>query len=464
MLASWISYTLTNTLIPVLKEQLRNTPLAGKEFATILFLYALIFLVLLSIFGILFKNSIIYFLAPTFSFGNHFEAVRLLQIMILAVVFSGLSGILWGIHNAYEDFAYPSLIGIVYNIIFIFIAVVFHQWLGIEALAYGVLAGNFGRFIIQFIPLIVRKRLTMPKVFWHPGLNKIINAIGPIFASLGVGNLNSIVDRILASGLTSGLLTDMNYASKVGLLPSGLIGNAIATTLYPRIVTYTLDNDNSQIRRIVTEGFGWVLFFSILVMSGFIIYPSAIMAALYRRGAFGIIDLRITYWPILIYGLFAIFYMLSPLLTHIFYARKENVIVFRSSTFAVVVNILGSILMVHPFGISGLILANALSQTIYVILQTTIMLNRLNWNFVFFASSIFWRGAPPGLTFLGGVIISLYVFPYESNNITAIVGFLHLICAVTSGSVCLSFYILISPDNIVSRFVRSALYKVLKIK
>jgi len=95
-----------------------------------------------------------------------------------------------------------------------------------------------------------------PSSLWHPGMTRMMRSIAPIFASVSVGTFNLIIDRILASGLKAGHLSDMNYASKIGLLPSSLIGVSIATALYTRFVTHTLDEDETELRRITSEGCG----------------------------------------------------------------------------------------------------------------------------------------------------------------------------------------------------------------
>ncbi len=454
MVAGWISYSLTNALIPVLKEELHVSPISAKRLVGAVFWNTSLALAVMTALGLLTKGVLVSLLAPRFSLVEHAEAVRLLRIMMVAVLFSGLSGVLWGIHNAHENFYYPSMVGIIYNILLLTVALLLHPWVGIEALAYGFLAGTIGRFLVQFIPLVAHNRLGAPDGLWHPALRSMMRSMGPIFASVGVGSLNLIVDRILASGLNIGHLSDMNYASKIGMLPNGLIGVAIATVLYTRFVTHTLEEDETQLRRITSEGFGWLIFVGLIVMSGFVIYAPDLVAALYHRGAFTAADVRITQSPLLIYGWFGVFYLASPLVTHFFFARKENAFVMRSSLLAVAVNIVGSLSLVGPLGIVGLVLANALSQAVYVLLQTRIMLRRLHWSARVFLIEVFRRGLAPGLAFAVGAALAALTAPEHGYAMSSLAGLLRGLYGGTLGTATLLLYVSIARGNMVSRFLR----------
>jgi len=139
MVAGWISYTLTNALIPVLKKELSTSSVSAKRLVGAVFWDALLVLAVMTVLGLLAKGMLVSLLAPHFSPAEHVEAVRLLYIMMIAVVFSGLSGVLWGIHNAQENFSYPALTGIIYNTLLLFVAIALRPWLGIDALPWGFL-------------------------------------------------------------------------------------------------------------------------------------------------------------------------------------------------------------------------------------------------------------------------------------------------------------------------------------
>lgn len=138
--------------------------------------------------------------------------------MIIGVVFSGLSGVLWGIHNAYGQFYYPAAVGIVFNVLLLTTTIFLRRWFGFNALAYGFLIGVIGRFTVQFVPLTWERKLGLPARIWHPALRTMSGLFLPVFISGGVSTINLIVNRMLATHLPEGQITDFTYAGKIGML------------------------------------------------------------------------------------------------------------------------------------------------------------------------------------------------------------------------------------------------------
>lgn len=325
IVAGWIGYTITNALIPTLKQEL-NEPEKGnyKNLINSVFFIVLIGSILLSLLTYFFKGTIISVLAPQFDEYSSEIAVNLLAIMVIAIPLSALSGLLGGINNSMESFSYPALVGIFFNMFFLITLVILANWLGLTALAYGFLAGVFGRFFIQIVPLIRDKHLTLRNFRKHPALKVIFVAMIPIFFSQAVSQVNQIVDRILASGLAEGHLSNLNYASKLGLLPIGIVGASLATPLYTRFIKNSLDNDQEEQFKLIIRAISWILFIALIIGSGIYFFSDSLVSLFYYHGAFKLHDLHLTSNLLKIYGLFSFFYMCFPVVTTYFFSQKKE--------------------------------------------------------------------------------------------------------------------------------------------
>lgn len=410
MSASIVADALTNAFVPVLKKEKHISDGSPQVLTDVLVFYASLFSILLVVIGYMLRGQIIHLLAPGFSPAASATAKELLTIMAVSILFAAMSGVLWGVYNANERYLFPSIIGVVSNSLMLITIAMMWRKAGILALGYGLTVGIFGKFIVQFIPLLIRKQVRFPRQFWHPAIKDILGLVPPTLISTGLGTLNLVVDRMLASILPGGQLTDLNFASKVGLIPSGLIGASIATTLYTRFVTLTLDNEISALRSLMLHTLRLIVFLGIVLGTCFVFFRVDIINLLYHHGAFSYSDVLLASKPILIYGIFMTFYLMQPIMIRFFYARQANRFVMYGGLLAVSANIIVSVLLVHPLGIVGLAIGNSVSQLVLVIYLLIAMTRKLKWRIIRMVRGVLVKSVPPALSFIGGCLIVSFVW------------------------------------------------------
>lgn len=422
IVAGWIGYTLTKALIPSLKSELMVAQNSSKHLITASFYITLVAATALTVLCYIYKANILSLLAPNFHEQQYIVGTKMLEIMVVAIIFSALSGVLGGIHNSVEEFSYPALTGIAYNFLYLGFIICFQPLFGIYALAYGLLVGIIGKFLVQFVPLVREKVLSLEFKFKHEKLPLVFLAMIPVFFSQIVTQINQIVDRIIATGLPPGEISNLNFASKLGLLPIGLIGASFATTLYTRFVTYYLQKDIEQIKRLLTLALGWMVFLGMIISTGFYLYNKSLISIFYYNGNFTIKDVVVASKPLAVYGGFSIIYLFIPVLVHFFYSRNEGRFVLLSSIVSVASNIVLSILLVKYLGIVGLVLANGVAQTIYMLLLYGSSLKHLKWKLMDSAKEILKLGLPGGGIFLVVVFLISHLWgePALENKVMLI--------------------------------------------
>src|SRR5256712_6994739 len=87
--------------------------------------------------------------APGFSGGQLALTVDLTRLMLLSPIFMGLSSLTTGILNSYRQFLSCATAPLVYNAVIILFALFASPFLGIQALAYGVVTGALFMWLVQ---------------------------------------------------------------------------------------------------------------------------------------------------------------------------------------------------------------------------------------------------------------------------------------------------------------------------
>lgn len=458
ILAAWISYALTNALIPPLKEELSVSDKSARSLADTVFWGATAILLCLTGLGFVLRGALVSILAPSFTQMEHVIAVQLLKVMVVSIVFTGLSGVLWGIHNAYENFFYPAMVGVVYNVVLLFTAVVLGTVIGIQSLAYAYLFGVCGRFAVQYIPLVKKGIVGWPKFMWHPCLNKILRSAIPILASIGVTTLNVIIDRMVASSFPAGQITDLNFAYKVGMLPTSIFGMSVATTVYTRFIKHRVDSDLIEMTRVYELALSWLTTIGFVIGSIFVIYDNDVVALLFRHGHFTNLDVSQTASPLSVFGYFLAFYLIIPMMQHFFYANNSNRFIFKVSVLAVVVNIIGSLTLGRFFGITGLALANSISQLLVVCVMYYRSVKRMNTSLWGILGKVLKSTIPIGCLFTSSLVGLKLLWPTSLKTSTINI-FIHDITGTVIGFAIVLVYLLAVRNNPMSTFIWNIILK-----
>ncbi|GMK48351.1 putative lipid II flippase MurJ [Paenibacillus glycanilyticus] len=423
IVAGWIGYTLINALIPVLKQETETSKLSSEKLISTAFNYVLLISALLAVAVFMFSEQIVGSIAPNFNDIQMSTGTEMLKIMSVAIIFSALSGLLSGINNTFEQYFFSSLVGIFYNGFFFVSLLMLNNWLGIDSLAYGLLVGVLSRCIIQIIPLLRTRILKFKLQLWHPSLPTVGKAMMPIFLSQAFSQINQIVDRILASGLSSGQITNLNYASKLGQLPTGLIGGTIATTMYIQFVKSANNNNLNEMNRLYSKGLMWIIFLGVLVSTGLILYGDSLVSIFYYHGKFTLNDAIQTTGLLQLYGIFSFFYMMLPISLQFFFSFHGGKRVMISSITGVIVNVTLGFILVHHYGVVGLVIANGTAVASNFSVLFIMAMRKVRINPIKNIYAVIMRILPGGIVIVIMLSTWKFAFPidFSTNNLVLLV-------------------------------------------
>ena len=294
-------------------------------------------------------------------------AIRMTRFLMPSIVGVALAGVLSGILNAFRRFRAAAIVGMVLNLVTIATVVVLNHRFGIFALVFGTALGLIAQFVVQ-IPSFLSLGGYRPVIdLHHPGLKKMLSLFGPITVGSAAEQAAVFFNRFFASTLPAGHIAGMNYASKLANFPQQIFAVAIATVIYPLLATQFAQENRKAVARSAITGLRLVNFITIPSVCALIVLAHPIVQTLFQRGAFGANSVNLTasllpYAAAALPGIAA-----SIVLARCLFACRQTAWPVGISVCTVILNVILSITWLPTLGARGLLLANAVSQTLQMI-------------------------------------------------------------------------------------------------
>ena len=201
---------------------------------------------------------------------------------------------------------------------------------------------------------------------------KFIPAAGGALAM----QMNLIVDLVLASMLQVGAISWLYYADRVAQLPLGIVGIALGTALLPRLSKAEAAGHPDAVRSALTEAMELGGFLVVPAVAALLVLALPIVQGLFAHGAFTLADAQMASFALMAYAIGLPGFVLVKILQPAFYAAGQPGLVLRISLVMVAVNIVGSLLLMGPFGHTGLAMATAASGLLAAAIMLVILAQR----------------------------------------------------------------------------------------
>ncbi|MDY0324078.1 MAG: murein biosynthesis integral membrane protein MurJ [Candidatus Carbobacillus sp.] len=406
ILFSTIASAIGTTFIPVysrLSEEKKERFL--NNITSIIGLMSL----LLTIISICFAPYLVKIFAFGFDDNTYKLTVHLTIIMLITIIFLSLNAIFNAYLQSHSKFLIPSAIGIPYNSLAIIYLLLFGNFFGIEGFTWMIVISTVVQVLFQF-PAI-------KKVGWNyrfvldlrdPGIQQVLTLVGPVFLGSMAGQVNVLVDRMLASSLSEGSISALNYANKVMQLSMGIIVVSILSILYPRLSEAAGKNLLEEVNKYTKYAVKILFLILIPVTLGGIVLAYPIIQLLFERGAFSATDTEMTSGAFLYFNLGIVGLGLLTLFERVYFAFQETKVPVMNGLISLGINILLNFLLVGPMAHNGLALATSISLTVSSVLIIGPLTKKIG---VIFDREVY-------LTFLKALVMSILMacFLYFSVN------------------------------------------------
>lgn len=356
---------LSAAFIPTLVLVLRSK---GEKKASSLMMLAFLFFegIVLLLCAVVMWNAdvLLGWLAPGFDAEQMRRAILLLRILMPFIFFVSSSALFAGALQAVNHFFVPAFSPVLLNIVFISgLAVCLLCSLRLEYLCFFILCGGFLQFCLHVVTYI--RLFPLSKIYrktWYlffPVLLKFLYCL----PSMGIMEVNLIVDGRFASCLAHGSISLLNYANRFMGIPLGVFATALATVLLPhfsRVSSYAPKRLSFYLLETAKIVF-WVTLPVMLVM-GF--FAEKIFYTIFLSEKFVFAQV-IEAGSILIVFLSGLsFFALNKFLLNFYYSLNNTWIPACISFVAVAINCAMNMILVHHFYAVGLAAATVISEIV----------------------------------------------------------------------------------------------------
>lgn len=366
---STIGSALATTFIPMYYTVEKDLGKEGTDkFVNNIFNMIVVVSLLLSVIGYIFSDELVKIFAMSYSGEKLKLASEFTRIMIWGMVFIGLSNIMTCLMNINSKFIVPSITGIPFNIIII-VGIYLSAKYDIRLMPIFTLIGMASQFLFQ-VP-----------VSYHDGyrykfyidlkdkyIKKTLILVIPVFIGVGVNQLNTVVDRTLASTLGDGIITVLNDASILNTFVIGVFISSIQSVVYPLLSKLSSEGNSKAATGIIRKSVNVVIVLMVPIAVGIMVLSIPIVQLAFERGKFDHSATLLTAAALSYYALGLPASGLRNILGNVFYSFGDTKTPMRNGMIAMFMNICMNIVFIKFMGHCGLAFATSISATICILL------------------------------------------------------------------------------------------------
>lgn len=342
---------------------------AANTFITV----AIIFIIVFNIFGMIFAK----FLVPLVAAGvvdnpeKYKLTVQLTRVMLPAVTFTVIAGLLKGILNSYKRFTASAFGPVVYNVGIILGAALLGRTFGIYGMAVGVIVGAIFNALVQTPDFLkVGGKFTLKIDLKNPGFKRMLRLMGPSIIGLAFVRLNLLLNQNIASLLDDGSITALRYAQRIMLLPVGIFSASISTTIFPTMTSLIARKEYDEFKDTFSLGLRTLTFITVPCAVGLIALNTPIVRLLFKHGAFTEENLQMTAFALAFYCVGIIGQSIVPIIIRGFYSIQDTKTPVKIGFVVLIFNLMLNLFFVNfsTLAIGGIAFSTSLTSILEMIL------------------------------------------------------------------------------------------------
>lgn len=322
----------------------------------------------LAIIGLIFTEQIVRAFAIGFEKETFELTVKFAKILITGIIFTGLSFIMTSYLQVKGNFIIPGIVAVPKNIIII-ISIILSTKYGPFSMIWGYLIGMIAEFVFQ-LPFAIKKGYKYNKYLniKDEYIVKTIWLIAPVLIGVGVNQINSLIDRSLASTLVEGSISSLNYANKLNNFVTALFITSIASVIYPMLSELSSKANKDRFIDSVVKSVNFVILLVTPISLGAMVLATPIVRLLFERGEFDDRATSMTAIALIMYSLGMVAFGLRDILGRVFYSLQDTKTPMINGAIAMTMNIVLNLILIRYLEIAGLALATSISSIMCILL------------------------------------------------------------------------------------------------
>lgn len=251
----------------------------------------------------------------------------LLNWMMPSVFFLILSTWLNGLHNSHKRYLISTSSSLIYNLIFLLFAILFHGMLGAIAYGIGALVASIVMLIFLFFKVKELKSLKVNFNFLRsPDIKRMSYLAFPIIFGGATVQFFFLIQRYYSLRLEDGVVASINYAAKMTQFPQAILMTAVTTVLFPLITKSIRDQKTELVNEIFNKGIKILSLILIPTVFFFLFFSEDILHLVLEYGNFSEKDTERTAPLLQAFSFTLLFLSLNMYITRFFYAHENSVL------------------------------------------------------------------------------------------------------------------------------------------
>lgn len=324
---------------------------------------------LVTVFLVFFSPIVVSIIAPGFDEETRKLCIKLVRISAPQYVFIIASAIYASILQCHEEFFGSQIREVVSYIPTIFAGIFFYDYFGVEAIAVSLVIASIFRLLVE-LPFISWDYRFRPDIeFKSKEFIIMLNRLPSALMTSGVTQLNTLIDKAMASTLSIGTISGLNYGHKLMNVFSGFLSSAIATALYPQTIELIALNKQKELGALIEKIINIYSIIMLPVTIACVLFRTEFVAAVFQHGQFDENSTAITAGIFAMYSLGIFFIACNTVINNIFYGYGNTRVPMFISFANLVINVILNIIFIKLWGANGLAFATSLSALLTFVIR-----------------------------------------------------------------------------------------------
>lgn len=361
---TFIGAGITTGFIPIYTEvKDKKGNLFSNVFVNKLLLSSLVICIILIIIGEIFCGPIVKVFASGFNQDTFNVAVAFTRVSLFEIGFSTIMYIMTAYLQSENSFIPAACAAFPMNLMTI-ISIFLSSKGNYYYLCIGCLAASFAQAAF-LIPFAIKKGFRVVKttnIFSDANIKEMFMLALPTIIGTSVNDINVLVDRTLASQISIGGISALNYASKINAILQGIIVLSIVSYIYPQIAALAVKNEKKALNKLTNEAVTTINLIIIPASCIILMFSRECISLVYGRGAFDETAITMTSSILAFYSIGMIANGLREVYSRILFAYKDSKTPMINGALGMVINIILNIVLSGIIGIDGLALSTSISS------------------------------------------------------------------------------------------------------
>jgi putative peptidoglycan lipid II flippase len=306
-------------------------------------------------------------------------SLQLIYIVFPSVLFVGIAGVFTALLNGFHKFALAAIAPALSSLAVIAAATLARGTSAVYSVAIATAVGFFLQFLL-LVPaaasLGVRYRPFLK--LQDPSIKKLLRLGWPLFLYLATGNALLFLERHLASQVSTGAVSAVNYATRLFAVPANFLAAPLAIVSYPGFADEATREGYGELQSRLARMLRMVIFLFLPITVWFVLNALPITSLLYERGQFRPQDSLTTARVLMFYSVGILPYAIGVILLRCFYAVQDTVTPFLAEAASLGLYAVAATWLTRRFGIAGLALTRGLTFYLVTLILITVLWRKRN--------------------------------------------------------------------------------------